>query len=146
MAYPVDVKKYPVTCAYGVRGIRWVGGVHKGVDQGCPAGTTVRSPVNGVVVGVGSVWGSAFGRHQVAIEFTAKDKLGIKRKYTVNVAHMESFSVKIGQTVKVGKIIGKSGKEGNATGYHVHTEVQKQRHWLKDGYVNPSVAINFKAV
>ena len=144
--YPVDIKKYPVTCAYGVRGPRWAGGVHKGVDQACPVGTTVRSPVNGIVVGVGVVWGKAFGRNQVAIEFVAKDKLGVKRIYTVNVAHMESSSVKVGQKIKAGKVIGKSGRDGNVTGPHVHTEVQKQRRWLKDGYVNPSVAVDFKAV
>ena len=137
--YPVDIKKYPVTCAYGVRGPRWVGGVHKGVDQGCPVGTTVRSPVTGVVVGIGTTWGQSFGRHQVAIEFVSNG-----RKYTVNLAHMEASSVKVGQKVKVGAVIGKSGQDGNVSGPHVHMEVQKQRRWLKDGYVNPIVAINFK--
>ena len=139
--YPVDVKKYPVTCAYGVRGPRWSGGIHKGIDQGCPVGTTVRSPVDGVVVGVGVVWGQAFGRSQVAIEFVSG-----KKTYTVILAHMSSQSCKVGQKVKVGQVIGKSGKDGNVSGPHVHMEVQKQRRWLKDGYVNPSIAINYKAI
>ena len=137
--YPVDVKKYPVNCAYGVKGKHWSGGIHKGVDQACPVGTTVRSPVDGVVVGVGVVWGQAFGRKQVIIEFVSGGK-----KYTVILAHMSAESVEIGQKVKAGDIVGKSGKDGNVTGPHVHMEVQKQRRWLKDGYVDPKVAINFK--
>jgi murein DD-endopeptidase MepM/ murein hydrolase activator NlpD len=137
--YPVDIKKYPVTCPYGAKGPRWSGGIHKGVDQACPVGTVVRSPVTGVVVGVGVVWGQAFGRNQVAIEFVSGGKT-----YTVILAHMSSQSCKVGQKVKVGAIIGKSGKDGNVTGPHMHMEVQKQRRWLKDGYVDPVVAINFK--
>jgi murein DD-endopeptidase MepM/ murein hydrolase activator NlpD len=139
--YPVDVKKYPVNCAYGVKGVRWTGGVHKGVDQACPVGTVVRSPVDGIVVGVGVVWGQAFGRNQVAIEFVSGSKT-----YTVILAHMSSQSCKVGQKVKVGQVIGKSGKDGNVSGPHVHMEVQKQRRWLKDGYVDPVIAINYKAV
>ena len=137
--YPVDIKKYPVNCAYGVKGPRWAGGIHKGIDQACPVGTTVRSPVDGVVVGVGVVWGQAFGRNQVTIEFVSGSK-----KYTVILAHMSAESVEVGQKVKAGDIVGKSGKDGNVTGPHVHMEVQKQRRWLKDGYVDPKVAINFK--
>jgi murein DD-endopeptidase MepM/ murein hydrolase activator NlpD len=137
--YPVDVKKYPVNCAYGVKGKHWSGGIHKGVDQACPVGTTVKSPVDGVVVGVGVVWGQAFGRKQVTIEFVSGNKT-----YVVILAHMSAESVEVGQKVKAGDIIGKSGKDGNVTGPHVHMEVQKQRRWLKDGYVDPKVAINFK--
>ena len=123
--YPVDVKKYPVNCAYGVKGKHWSGGIHKGVDQACPVGTTVRSPVDGVVVGVGVVWGQAFGRKQVTIEFVSGGK-----KYTVILAHMSAESVEVGQKVKAGDIVGKSGKDGNVTGPHVHMEVQKQRRYF----------------
>jgi len=138
--YPVDIKKYPVNCAYGVKGPRWSGGIHKGIDQACPVGTTVRSPVDGVVVGVGVVWGQAFGRNQVTIEFVYG-----KKAYTVILAHMSAESVEVGQKVKAGDIVGKSGKDGNVTGPHMHMEVQKQRRWLKDGYVAHKIAINFKA-
>ena len=138
--YPVDIKKYPVNCAYGVKGPRWAGGIHKGIDQACPVGTTVKSPVDGVVVGVGVVWGQAFGRNQVTIEFVSG-----KKAYTVILAHMSAESVEVGQKVKAGDIVGKSGKDGNVTGPHMHMEVQKQRRWLKDGYVDPKIAINFKA-
>ena len=58
---------------------------------------------------------------------------------------MSAESVEVGQKVKAGDIIGKSGKDGNVTGPHMHMEVQKQRRWLKDGYVDPKIAINFKA-
>ena len=93
------------------------------------------------MVGVGVVWGQAFGRNQVAIEFVSG-----KKKYTVILAHMSAQSAKVGRKVKAGDVIGKSGMDGNVTGPHVHMEVQKQRRWLKDGYVDPVIAINYKAV
>lgn len=144
MAHPVNVKKYPIGATYNQRGIRWVGGIHKGIDYKCPTGTSVKSPVSGTVVGIGNVWGNAFGRHQVVIEFVAKNAVGIERKYWVVLAHMSSCSVKVGQKVAVGKFLGRSGSEGNVTGPHLHMEVQTNRYWLKNGYRNPSLAINFK--
>lgn len=147
MALPANEKKFPVSTPYGVKGKRWVGGVHKGVDQKCPNGTALRSPVSGTVVGVGSVWGGAFGRHQVVIEFIAKRAVDPKpRKYWVIIAHMESSSVKVGQKVNIGTAIGKSGHSGNVTGPHVHMEVQLQRFWGARNHVNPQFVIDMKKV
>lgn len=145
MALPANEKKFPITTPYGVRGKRWVGGVHKGVDQECPNGTLLKSPVVGTVVGVGNVWGGAFGRHQVVIEFVAQRKVDLKpRKYWVIVAHMSASSVTVGQKVTFGTTIGRSGHEGNATGPHVHMEVQLQRFWGARNYINPQFVIDMK--
>ena len=139
MTYPVDIKTFPVTTPYGVKGPRWVGGIHKGIDQACPKGTVVKSPVTGTVIGVGNEWGSAFGRHQCVIEFVSG-----RKTYWVILAHMSAYSVKAGDKVLAGKTtVGKSGAEGNVTGPHMHMEVQTRKFWTKTGYVNPSVAVNF---
>lgn len=147
MGYPVNVKKYPVSTPYGVTGKRWVGGVHKGVDQACPVGTKMYSPVNGVVVAVGDYWGEAFGRHQVVIEFIYKRKMDLKpKKYWIGIEHGSATAVKVGQKVKVGTYIGRSGQSGNATGPHVHTECQTKKFWTKKGYINPQFALDMKKV
>ena len=145
MALPVNSKKYPISTPYGVKGKLWTGGIHKGVDQACPNGTPVTSPVNGTVVGTGVVWGGAFGRNQVVIEFLGKRKVDLKpKKYWVILAHMQAESVHVGQKVTIGQAIGKSGHQGNVTGPHIHMEVQINRFWGKKNYVNPQFVIDMK--
>jgi len=45
---------------------------------------------------------------------------GLETKY----GHLSSFSVKPGQTVKRGDVLGRLGATGRATGYHLHYEVR----------------------
>jgi murein DD-endopeptidase MepM/ murein hydrolase activator NlpD len=45
---------------------------------------------------------------------------GLETKY----GHLSSFSVRPGQTVKRGDVIGRLGATGRATGYHLHYEVR----------------------
>jgi murein DD-endopeptidase MepM/ murein hydrolase activator NlpD len=45
---------------------------------------------------------------------------GLETKY----GHLSSFTVKPGQTVKRGDVIGRLGATGRATGYHLHYEVR----------------------
>lgn len=40
-----------------------------------------------------------------------------------NYTHMESVSVAVGQTLKVGEIVGKVGSTGNSTGNHLHFQI-----------------------
>lgn len=141
----LPIKNRPITTPYGVKGSRWAGGVHKGVDQACPDGTPVYSPVTGTVVGVNQAWGPAFGSHQVIIKFRARRrKIYPVRTYYVICAHMSAENVKVGQTVKLGQLIGKSGHEGNVTGPHMHMEVQTAARWSRTGHVNPDFVINMK--
>jgi murein DD-endopeptidase MepM/ murein hydrolase activator NlpD len=44
-------------------------------------------------------------------------------KLTTWYAHMEALTVKAGQHVKPGQVIGRVGDEGNATGCHLHFEL-----------------------
>lgn len=48
-------------------------------------------------------------------------------KYTVRYAHLESISVKEGQTIKEGDVIGIMGNTGQSFGAHLHIDVVRGR-------------------
>lgn len=104
---------------YGTRKMHW------GLDFTADVGTEIYSTGDGVVekTEVNS-WG--YGR-----EIVIDHGFGYKTRY----AHLSSFLVKEGDTVKRGDLIGLVGNSGKSTGPHLHYEVEKDGH-----KVNP---INF---
>jgi murein DD-endopeptidase MepM/ murein hydrolase activator NlpD len=40
-------------------------------------------------------------------------------------AHLARISVRAGERVRRGELVGRVGKSGNATGYHLHYEIRK---------------------
>ncbi|QOR55318.1 MAG: peptidase M23 [Phage 68_12] len=107
---PVD-SKYPVTLGYREKMSSRPDYIHRGIDFGCPTGTSVRATVAGTVVHAGrGGMGVAFGIHVVL------KSQGIYHIY----AHLSAESVYSGQPIKMGQILGKSGQTGNATGPHLH--------------------------
>ena len=93
-------------------------GFHSGIDYKTPVGTPVQAMADGVVTKVGNEkagWGN-----YVLINHG---------KVSSRYAHLSQISVKEGQSVKRGQVIGKSGGikgaagSGNSTGPHLHTEV-----------------------
>lgn len=121
-------KKYKPTTPFGVAGPRWSSGRHEGVDYAAPVGAVVVAPIAGKVVKVGQVWGDAFGQNSVLVKVAGGHLL---------FAHLSSNSVKVGQALKVGDVIGKVGKDGNVTGPHLHMELQKGPGWKKGGGLDP---------
>ena len=121
---PFDFNWLPyVTSYYGYRVHPTSGekNYHKGVDIGIPTGTDILSGIDGVVTA--SAYDTGYGYY-----ISIKDDKGVEAKY----AHCSSLLFGVGQTVKKGDIIAKSGNSGNSTGAHLHLEV------LKDGiYLNP---------
>ena len=146
MVYPVP-SKYPITTPYGKKGTMWSSGHHQGVDFACPVGTDIYAPIYAKVIGVGTnaTWGPNFGRHEIVLEFTAKRSslLPAKTYYAV-IAHGSQAFVKIGDVVKAGQLIGKSGAEGNVSGPHVHFEVQTSRWWSKTNDINPQFVLDWQ--
>ena len=109
-----------ITAGFGQRkggkGIK--SGFHPGVDFGVKPGTPVRAAADGVVSYVGN--GGGYGNH-IIINHGGK---------TTVYAHLKTISVRQGQKVSRGDVIGQSGGvkgapgAGNSTGPHLHFEVR----------------------
>ena len=87
---------------------------HSGVDLACNSGTPIYATADGIVSHSG--WTSGNG-NVVVLEHG----LG----YSTIYAHNRSNTVKVGQMVRRGDIIGHVGSTGRTTGPHVHYEVLK---------------------
>lgn len=81
---------------------------HDGVDLGAPSGSPVYAPRNGVVVDCNTH--PAYGK-----------RIKINNGKNIDYAgHLSVFLVKVGQKVKEGQLIAKSGATGAVTGPHIH--------------------------
>lgn len=91
---------------------RWA--AHEGVDLAAPIGTPVRATAQGTVTFAG--WEIGYGRVIKIQNFG---------DYSTTFAHLSRFakSLRAGQQVKQGQVIGYVGKTGWATGPHLHYEV-----------------------
>lgn len=92
-------------------GRRW-GRMHKGVDWGCPVGTTVYASSAGTVVSAG--YNSGYGNNVVISHPDGR---------LTRYAHNSKLLVKAGQWVEQGQSIALSGSTGRSTGPHVHFEI-----------------------
>lgn len=84
---------------------------HNGIDYGIPVGTRVLAAEDGVVLMAGNNGKVQYGRYIVI-----KHANGLTTLY----AHLSRQSVKTGDTVTRGSVIGYSGKTGYAFGAHLH--------------------------
>jgi peptidoglycan LD-endopeptidase LytH len=121
-------------------------GVHKGVDIFCTSGTTVFSPVSGIVYSRG--YGSISGNYVYII--------GPKWR-TYYFAHLATVLTSQYSFVNKGEVIGKAGNTGNALNKptHVHFSIKTllPYFWLYDKndiggwkkmfYLDPSKEISF---
>lgn len=103
--------KIPVTQAYGHKSARYVKGYHTGTDYGAPIGTSAYATVGGTVkiAKTQPDWGNT-----VVID------VGSGR--TVRYAHLSHISVKEGDEILPGALVGKTGNTGNSSGPHLHYE------------------------
>lgn len=120
-----DTKSYKISSGYGNRTDPYGKGkggneFHHGVDIATPKGTALGATVRGTVVYAGyGQKGSGYGGYGYAVAI--RDHAGNVHVY----GHLDSVSVKKGQTVKAGQLVGKTGNSGNSTGAHLHYEVRK---------------------
>lgn len=103
-----------VTQKFGVTNSHYKSGIHNGVDWGCPVGTPVFAPTEGVVYRRQENH-KALGTH---VYFTCAIK-GIV--YYMRVLHLSKASI-IGW-YKAGQIIGYTGNTGDSTGPHLHVDI-----------------------
>ena len=90
------------------------GAFHKGVDITAPTGTTVRTTADGIVVQAEMVAGG-YGR-LIIIDHGGG--------YQTYYAHLSKISVRAGQEVRCGEVIGAVGTSGRVTAPHLHYEVR----------------------
>ncbi|MFE2589064.1 M23 family metallopeptidase [Streptomyces anthocyanicus] len=111
------VKKYELSASFAQNGGMWAH-KHSGQDFAVPIGTNVVAAHSGTVVkagGNGAGDGPAYGNAIVI-----KHGNGTYSQY----AHLSRINVKIGQIVKTGQSIAKSGNTGNSSGPHLHFEIR----------------------
>jgi murein DD-endopeptidase MepM/ murein hydrolase activator NlpD len=94
---------------------------HPGIDISAPRGTKVMASADGLVVYAGR-------RLNYGKMVSLEHKFGISTRY----GHLDRYTVKAGQRVKKGDIIGYVGATGRATGAHLHYEVR-----LRNQPLNP---------
>ncbi|GHH25915.1 peptidase [Streptomyces lanatus] len=117
-AWVKPVKKYTKSASFAQAGGMWQS-THSGQDFAVPTGTQVVAAHGGTVVkagGNGAGDGPAYGNAIVI-----KHGNGTFSQY----AHLSRIDVKIGQVVKTGQKIARSGNTGNSSGPHLHFEIRK---------------------
>lgn len=118
---PNPLPGYSITTPWGVPG-RWMAGHHTGDDYSTHGlrGVPVLATHAGTVLGTGNVWGSSYGLH-VVVE-------GPAGKVRMAYCHLRDLSVRTGDVVLAGHLIGFSGNSGKSTGPHLHYE-ERLRPW-----------------
>jgi murein DD-endopeptidase MepM/ murein hydrolase activator NlpD len=103
------------TSGFGVRSDPFLGrpAMHTGLDFRAQAGDPVRATANGKVATSG--WAGGYGR-MVEIDHGN----GLSTRY----GHLSEIDVKVGDTVKIGQVIGAVGSTGRSTGPHLHYETR----------------------
>ncbi len=120
-----EVDRYPFanpapgkerTSSFGLRTDPFLGtrAMHAGIDFRCAVGEPIRATAAGKVVR--AAWNGGYGR-MVEVEHAN----GITTRY----AHMSAITVREGDKVEVGTIVGEAGSSGRSTGPHLHYEVRK---------------------
>ena len=110
---------FRITSPYGwrVHPITGERKMHTGTDLGGkPRYTPVKCWYDGVVLSVG--FNTSYGNRVFV-----KSNLN---KVVFMYAHLTDYSVKAGQAIKAGDVIGRLGTTGSSTGVHLHYEIRKE--------------------
>ena len=109
------IQSHHITSGFGEREDPFTEGhaMHTGVDFQGPYGTPIRATAAGTVISAG--WAGGYGN---MVEISHGN--GITTRY----GHMKDISVREGQKVALGAVIGTQGNTGRSSGTHVHYEVR----------------------
>jgi len=103
------------TSGFGVRIDPFLGrpAMHTGLDFRAATGDPVRATANGKVVSSG--WAGGYGR-MVEVDHGN----GLSTRY----GHLSEISVKVGDPIRIGQVLGAVGSTGRSTGPHLHYETR----------------------
>src|SRR5437660_6500038 len=103
------------TSGFGVRSDPFLGrpAMHTGLDFRAQTGDPVRATANGKVVSSG--WAGGYGR-MVDADYGN----GLSTRY----GHLSEIDVKVGDSIRIGQVIGEVGSTGRSTGPHLHYETR----------------------
>ncbi len=103
------------TSGFGIRSDPFLGrpAMHTGLDFRAAMGDPVRATANGKVASAG--WAGGYGR-MVEIDHGN----GLSTRY----GHLSEIGVKVGDSIKIGQVIGAVGSTGRSTGPHLHYETR----------------------
>jgi len=127
------VPGHSVTTGYKKTGSHWTTcGWHTGQDYAAPSGADIVAARGGLVAYVS--YGSSFGGHQ----FVIRPGDGTEDFY----AHTKTRPAS-GIQVSTGQYVAEVGREGNATGDHLHFERHSSYGWGCSLCVDPMTSHNF---
>jgi len=86
---------------------------HWGVDLAAASGTPVLASADGIVLE--ALWNASYGN--------VIDVSHAHGRYITRYAHLSVISVKVGDPVRRGQVIGRVGSTGLSSGPHLHFEV-----------------------
>lgn len=129
-AYGMPVSS-PVSSSYGPRSGYDQNGFHKGIDFASPVGTPVHASLDGVVV-IAQQDGMPVSGYGIAT--VIKHDNGTWTLY----AHQSSQSVRVGDRVTKGQVIGATGATGQVDGPHLHFEIRTAQNGGMGNVVNPA--------
>ncbi len=96
---------------------------HNGIDLPVPVGTSVKSPMDGVVE---NVYFNSLGGNQLIVKHS--------NGFSTGYAHLTKALVKKGDKIKKGQSLALSGNTGRSTGPHVHFTMKD----AKGNYLDPA--------
>ena len=85
---------------------------HEGVDWATPVGTPITAPFDGRIVQDNDPKDGVYGNYVVLWDYN--------QKCAVWFCHLDLNNVSIGDVVKKGQVLGKTGNSGNTSGPHLH--------------------------
>jgi len=121
------VPGYRASYRFGIRNRRYAAGFHTGCDYAAPKGSVIVAVAAGTVIRTD--WGGAYGNWT-----HVRDAGGHVWMY----AHQSRRTVRKGQRVAVGEVIGYVGTTGNVTGPHLHLEKSRRGSWSYAKVVEPT--------
>ena len=114
---PLD-EHHGISCYFG-EADGWDGSPHCGTDFISWSGTPIRAAGDGVVQA--AEYSKSYGYY--VLVYHGRDDAG--RTFATLYAHMNGTpSVKAGQSVRKGDLVGRVGNSGNSRGYHLHLELR----------------------